>query len=81
MYVKRSKGPPPHQIKAEKFQTYMLVYRHFLTEIAYLFWDSETWKIAFKIFAYFPFQKLASQKQCEITTKNLPYFSYQKINV
>jgi len=23
---------------------------------------------------YFPYQKFVSQKQCKITTKNLPYF-------
>jgi len=30
---------------------------------------------------YESFQKFVSQKQCKTTTKNLPYFSYQKINV
>ena len=32
------------------------------------------WKITFKIFAYFPYQKFVSRKQCKITTKNSPYF-------
>ena len=78
MYVKRSKGAP-HQIRAENFQTCMLIYRQFLKEKSTFFGILKQWKITYKIFAYFPYQKFVSQKQCKIITKNLPYFSYQKI--
>ena len=92
----------PHQIRAEQFQTCMLIYRQCLRKEVYFFWHSETIenyiqnfrlfsppKIRFsKIrenyyskFSLLSYQKFASKKQCEITTKNLRYFSYQKINV
>ena len=38
-------------------------------------------KLLLKLYLTFFKKKFASQKQCEITTKNLPHFSYQKINV
>ena len=46
-----------------------------------LFWHSETMENYIQNFSLLSLPKFASPKQCKITTKNLPYFSYQKINV
>ena len=82
--------PPPPQIRAEHFQTCMLIYRQFLTRENLLFlafWNNGKLHTKFspifltKNLLYFSYQKIAFQKQSKITTKNLPYFSYQKINV
>jgi len=83
-----------HQIRADYFKMYMLIYRLVLRLIFHFLWQSETTQNNYKKFvsqkqgkitteniAYFPYQKSESQKQRKFTTKNLVCFSYQKINV
>ena len=82
----------PHQIRAENFQMYILIYRLVLRLIFHFLWQSETTQNNYKKFvsqkqgkitteniAYFPYQKSESQKQRKFTTKNLVCFSYQKL--
>ena len=83
-----------HQIRADYFKMYTLIYRLVLRLIFHFLWQSQTTQNNYKKFvsqkqgkitteniAYFPYQKSESQKQRKFTTKNLVCFSYQKINV
>ena len=81
-----------HQIRADYFKMYMLIYRLVLRLIFHFLWQSQTTQNNYKKFvsqkqgkitteniAYFPYQKSESQKQRKFTTKNLVCFSYQKL--
>ena len=82
---------PSHQIRADYFKIYILIYSLVLRLINHFLWQSETTQNNYKKFvsqkqgkitteniAYFPYQKSESQKQRKFTTKNLVCFSHQK---
>ena len=71
---------PPHQIRGENFQIYILSYRQVLRIIFHFLWQSETTQITTKNFPYFSYQKFVSQKQGKITTKNFAYFLIKKMS-
>ena len=70
--------PHTHQIRAEHFQTCMLIYMQFLKEKDYFFWHSETMENYIQNFRLFSLLKIRFSKIRENYYKKFTLLSYQK---
>ena len=75
------RAPPPTKSGQNIFNLVYLFIGSLWGGKSTFFWHSEIMENYIQNFRLFSLPKICFQKQCKITTKNLPYFSYQKINV